>query len=123
LNDAEWDLMKKHTIFGAKILDDPYFDIAKKIALYHHEKYDGSGYPYGLKGDKIPIEASIVALVDVYDALRSKRSYKPEMDHNAAFEIITKGDNKTNPEHFNPEVLKVFIENEYQIEKIFDFIV
>jgi len=123
LNDAEWELMKKHTIFADKILDDPYFEIARKIAVYHHEKYDGSGYPFGLEGNKIPIEASIVALVDVYDALRSKRSYKPGMDHNAAFEIITKGDNKTRPEHFKPEVLDVFIKNQYQIEKIFNFIV
>jgi len=123
LSNAEWELMKKHTIFADRLLDDPYFEIARNIAVYHHEKYDGSGYPYGLKGDKIPIEAAIVSLVDIYDALRSKRSYKSALTHKEAFEIITKGDNKTNPEHFNPEVLKVFIENEYQIEKIFDFIV
>ncbi|MGM0641341.1 MAG: HD-GYP domain-containing protein, partial [Thermotogota bacterium] len=123
LNDSEWELMKKHTIFADKILDDPYFDTARKIAIYHHEKYDGSGYPYGISGNQIPIEAAIVSLVDVYDALRSKRSYKKAMTHKEAFDIITKGDNKTNPIHFNADVLDVFIKNQYQFEKIFDFIV
>lgn len=123
LNEAEWELMKKHTIFADKILDDPYFETARKIAVYHHEKYDGSGYPYGIKGDKIPIEAQIVAIVDVYDALRSKRSYKKALTHEEALDIITKGDEKTKPEHFRKDLIDILVKNQYQIEKIFNFII
>ncbi|WP_129408269.1 HD domain-containing phosphohydrolase [Marinitoga lauensis] len=108
LDKNEWEEMKKHTIYGSKILDDPYFAVAKNIALYHHEKYNGEGYPYGLKGDEIPIEAQIVALADVYDALRSNRPYKKGFSHEIAVEIILKGDERTKPEFFNPEILNLF---------------
>jgi HD-GYP domain-containing protein (c-di-GMP phosphodiesterase class II)/ABC-type amino acid transport substrate-binding protein len=120
LNENEWEEMKKHTIYGAKILDDPYFSIAKNIALYHHEKYNGEGYPYGLKGDEIPIEAQIVALADVYDALRSNRTYKKGFSHEIAVEIILKGDDRTKPEFFNPEILKIFEKFHYEFKEIYN---
>lgn len=121
LSDEEFALMKKHTLHGAKILGDKdYFDVARKIALYHHEKYDGSGYPFGLKGEEIPIEARIVALVDVYDALRSQRPYKRALSHEEALEIITKGDGRTRPEHFDPVLLKIFVENSDYIKNLWD---
>ena len=118
LSDEEWDEMKKHTVYAKRLLsDDDYFQTALKIALYHHEKYDGSGYPEGLSGDDIPIEAAIVALVDVYDALRSKRPYKKSFSHERTVEIITKGDGRTDPAHFNPKILQAFKDVEKEIEQ------
>jgi putative two-component system response regulator len=77
LDDTEWELMQRHAEFGVKILgDNPFFTIAREIAGGHHEKYDGSGYPNGLKANDIPLSARIVAVADVFDALVSRRPYK-----------------------------------------------
>lgn len=123
LTDREWAIMKTHTtqanfLFGK----DKFFETIKNIALYHHEKYDGSGYPYGIKGEEIPIEASIVSLVDIYDALRSKRSYKPGFSHEDTMDIIINGDNRSKPSHFHPILLKVFIENSEDIKEVWESI-
>lgn len=119
LTKEEYEIMKKHTIYGAMILGkSEKLKIAREIALYHHEKYSGKGYPYGLKGDEIPLCAAIVGLVDVYDALRSERPYKPAYTHEKAMEIILKGDGRTSPEDFHPEVLKIFKEHENEIKEL-----
>lgn len=94
--------------------------MAREIALGHHERYGGGGYPRDIKGEEIPISARIVALADIYDALRSKRSYKPVFSHQRAFEIITIGDEKTMPEHFDPMVLEAFIRREKDFETIYN---
>ncbi|WP_175418207.1 MULTISPECIES: HD domain-containing phosphohydrolase [unclassified Marinitoga] len=120
LTEEEFDLIKQHTIFSLKLLNDPYFITAKNIALYHHERYDGSGYPFGLSGDEIPIEAQIVALADVYDALRSVRTYKIAFSHEEVVKIITEGDGRTKPEHFHPEILSLFKKYHNEIRKIYD---
>jgi HD-GYP domain-containing protein (c-di-GMP phosphodiesterase class II) len=112
--------MKKHTVLSGRLLSEDFFRLAKKIAYYHHEKWDGSGYPFGMKGDEIPLEAQIVSIVDVYDALRDERPYKKALTHQQAVDIISKGDGRTKPEHFNPKLLKIFLEYEKDIEKIFD---
>lgn len=117
LSQEEFNEIKKHPEYGAKILgDEPRLRMARDIALTHHERADGSGYPKGLKKDQIPLEGKIVAIADVYDALRNPRSYKPAFDHEKAVRIIKEGDGRTMPSHFDEEVLKAFL----RIEKVFD---
>lgn len=109
LTDEEMEEVKKHSAFGAMIIGDhPRLVFGKRIALYHHEKWDGSGYPSGLQGEAIPLEARIVAIADCYDALRNSRVYKPCYNHREACEIITKGDGRLLPEHFDPKLLEIF---------------
>jgi len=101
LSPEEFREVQKHTLFSEELLNDPFFSVARNISLYHHERFDGSGYPYGLKGDEIPLEAQIVAIADVYDALRSKRSYKNALGQNEAMGILRRGDNRVQPQQFN----------------------
>jgi HD-GYP domain-containing protein (c-di-GMP phosphodiesterase class II)/ABC-type uncharacterized transport system substrate-binding protein len=119
LNEKEWEEVKKHPLYADNLLEGTYFETARKIALYHHEHYDGSGYPFRLRGEQIPIEAQIVCLVDVYDALRSKRSYKAAFSHKEAIEILLHGDNRTKPEHFNPKLLEILKRYEKDIEEMY----
>ena len=94
LTDEEFDTMKTHTIIGAQILsqsDNEILKLSEKIALTHHEKYDGSGYPNKIKGEEIPIEGRIVAVADVFDALTSPRCYKPPFPVEKALSIIKEG--------------------------------
>jgi HD-GYP domain-containing protein (c-di-GMP phosphodiesterase class II) len=93
--------------------------MAKNIALYHHEKHDGTGYPFGLKGEDIPLEAQIVQLADIFDALRSERTYKKSFSLEKTYEIITNGDGRVEKSHFSPEVLKIFEKYYKEIDKIF----
>lgn len=113
LTPAEYEQMKLHTTFGAKIIGDhPRLAVAKQIALGHHEKWDGTGYPGGLSGDMIPLSAQITAVVDVFDALVSKRPYKDALDFAKVYAIMTTGDERTRPESdFSPRVLRAFLEN------------
>jgi len=119
----EWEIMKTHTTIGAGILAEtssPYLRMGREIALGHHERWDGGGYPGGLRGDSIPLPARIMQICDVYDALRSKRPYKPAFDHAKTMKIITRGDGRTGPSHFDPGVLAAFQSSAGDLEEIFN---
>ncbi|HIA02195.1 MAG TPA: response regulator [Myxococcales bacterium] len=115
LTPEEWDEMKKHTVYGYDLLKEARADqIAQNIALCHHEKFDGNGYPYGLKGESIPIEARIVALADVFDALTNKRCYKEAFSNETAKEIIL----ESSGSHFDPNVVRVMFDRMDDVEEI-----
>jgi len=93
--------------------------LGSEVALTHHERWDGSGYPNGLKGSNIPLGGRIVAICNVYDALRSPRPYKPAFDHDKAISIMRHGDGRTQPSHFDPKLLRLFLSNEKLFESIY----
>ena len=117
LTDEEFETMKTHTTIGAKILahsKSEILKVAEQIALYHHEKWNGTGYPHGLSGDTIPLTARIVALADAFDALTSKRPYKDPYPFDVACDIIK----KERGQHFDPAIVDVFLDNIDEILKI-----
>ncbi len=123
LTPEEWEVVKTHTTIGAKILrnsNSPYLKMAEEIALTHHEKWDGSGYPKGLKGENIPVSGRIMNIVDQYDALRSRRPYKPVMDHERVVDILTAGDVKSMPKHFDPQVFEAFMRSSGMFREIYE---
>lgn len=121
LSEEEFDVIKSHPTHGAELLskyimkinEDSFLVAAKNIALYHHEKWNGSGYPLGLKGDSIPLSARITALADVYDALTSARPYKEPYPHEKAVEIIS----SESGAHFDPYLVEVFLRHEKDFAK------
>ncbi len=122
LTDEEFTIMKEHTTAGAEILDRAielvpdtgYLREAKNLALYHHEKWNGSGYPMGLAGEDIPLSARIMAVADVFDALVSKRSYKEGMPFEKAMSIITEGAGS----HFDAEIVRAFESAEEEVREV-----
>ena len=110
LTEPERAEMNKHPIYGHQILShSPRLKLAAEIALFHHEKWDGSGYPHGVSGEEIPISARIVAMADTYDALRAPRAYKPGFNHDKAMDIIVNGDERIDPiGHFDPQLIEIF---------------
>ena len=125
LTEVEWVIMRTHTFVGAQTLlqvnrEYPGNDLIRTgmaIAGNHHEKWDGSGYPYGAKGEGIPLVARVLALGDVYDALTSKRCYKEAFTHEASHEIIV----TQSGTHFDPEVVEAFLATEEEFKKVREF--
>ncbi len=122
LTEYEFDIMKSHTLIGFNTLnsilklygDMPFLKMGIEIAYCHHERWDGSGYPQGLKGNAIPLSAQILAIVDVYDALTTERTYKKAYKHNAALETMKKEKGK----HFSPKIFDIFLEISDEINEI-----
>lgn len=122
LTDDEFEVMKRHTSIGGETLAaaaavhpaERYLAMARDIALTHHERYDGAGYPKGLAGENIPLSGRITALADVYDALTTKRVYKPKFSHEKARGIILEGSGG----HFDPDVVDAFLRSESQFIRI-----
>lgn len=116
LTQMEFELIKKHPDYGADVLVraekklnfQSYLEIGVQLVRYHHEKWDGSGYPAGIAGNAIPLSAQIMAVADVYDALRSERCYKKAFSHEEACAIIQEGSGS----HFSPDLVDVFLRNE-----------
>ncbi len=116
LDDEERNQMKRHTTFGSQVIESigtkypqiKFLKMAAVIARWHHERYDGTGYPDGLKGEDIPLSARIVAVADVYDALVTERVYKPNFSHQKAFDIIVAGSGT----QFDPGVVDAFVRSQ-----------
>jgi putative two-component system response regulator len=124
LDDDEYEIMKQHAMIGgdtlrwaeARLGTNSFLQFAREIAYNHHEKWDGSGYPFGLKGEEIPISARLMAVADVYDALRSERCYKKALSHEEARDLIAGGTGS----HFDPAVVEAFLNVEDQFIAIAD---
>ena len=123
LTDEEFKIMKTHSELGAEIIqnmnfpkDNPLVHTSWEICRWHHERWDGKGYPDGLKGEKIPISAQVVSIADVYDALTSERCYKKAFDHDTAIQMILDGQCG----QFNPILLKCLKELSFQLSKMLD---
>jgi putative two-component system response regulator len=117
LGIEEFNTIKKHPIIGGEILsssDSDFLQVAEAIALTHHERYDGTGYPEGLERENIPIWGRIVAVADVFDALTSKRAYKPSFSKEEAYQLIKEGAGK----HFDPDIVEAFFSEIDTIEEV-----
>ena len=122
LTDEERDEMKRHPVYGYQILSaSDRLRMAGEIALNHHERWDGNGYPHGRKGREIPLAARIVAVADIYDALRSRRPYKSGFDHDTTRRILLEGDDRMKVDGlFDPQVIKAFAENHRGFDEIWN---
>lgn len=122
LDEEEWEMIKQHPTLGASLLAgtaSPLLTMAQEVALTHHERWDGSGYPQRLKGEQIPLSGRIVMLADHYDALRSARPYKPAFSHARTCDLILNGNERTKPSHFDPQLLEAFREIHAEFDVIY----
>ncbi len=120
LSETERQEMDNHTIYGHRILSQsPQLAMAAEIALHHHEKWDGTGYPNALQGEAIPLSARITQIADIYDALRTARPYKPAFNHELARSIILSGDARIDSAgHFDPRLVEAFADTHADFDRI-----
>ena len=119
----EFDIMKTHTTIGARIFAGSSSTIMKsavRFASHHHERWDGTGYLVGMREEEIPLEGRIFNIVDIYDALRSRRPYKPPFTHETTLRIIAEGDGRTMPGHFDPRILEAFKDNHRRFDDLYE---
>jgi len=124
LSTEEFEIMKTHSTIGANMLievqkkypDNKFLELGISITQFHHERWDGTGYPCGLSGEEIPLSARIMAIVDVYDALKSRRVYKEAYSHDRSLEIIKQSAGT----QFDPMIVNAFVENEAEFNKIYE---
>lgn len=124
LSAEELALIRTHSNVGYEILttrETSKLSVAADIALHHHERYDGTGYPEGLSGDAIPLPSQLAAICDVYDALRQDRPYRRGLSHVEAMGVVVNGDARTKPTHFSPRVSSAFQIIADQAKTIFDY--
>ena len=122
LTEDEFEVIKTHTLSGGEIIEktltdivsDSYLKVAQEMSLYHHEKWDGSGYPYHLSGEEIPLCARIMAVVDVFDALTSKRVYKEAFPVEKAFRILE----ESSGTHFDPKIVGTFLAHKEEVRQV-----
>ena len=117
LTPAEWSVMRQHSQKGSDFFEEGTSNITRacyNVSLYHHENYDGTGYPFGLKGAEIPIEARIVSIIDVYDALTMKRCYRPALSHSQTIDLMS----SEMRSKFDPDILTEFLKNSNNFETI-----
>ncbi|GAB2176469.1 HD-GYP domain-containing protein [Dongia sp. agr-C8] len=123
LDPDEWNVMRHHTRLGHAILSkaaDETITLAASVALYHHECWDGSGYPEGLAGEAIPHPARVVGLCDVYHALRETRPYKTALSHEEVVAKMLVGDGRVGPAKFDPDLLSIFAANDRMFGQLYD---
>ncbi len=123
LSFNEKELIHRHSAWGSEIIelaDEPDLALAAEVALQHHERWDGSGYPFGLAGEEICLAARIVAVCAVYDALRHPRRGKSPLGHEAAIGVIVHGDSQNGPSAFDPVVRDIFVKYGKDFERIAD---
>lgn len=126
LTKDEFGIMQSHPAIGNELIrealsrfpENKFLQVALEMASYHHEHWDGTGYPYGLKGDEIPLPARLMAIVDVYDAMISDRVYRKGMEHAEVICIFAEGDGRTMPTHFDPIILEVFLKHQQEFAKV-----
>ncbi|MFH1977935.1 MAG: HD domain-containing phosphohydrolase [Candidatus Aenigmatarchaeota archaeon] len=123
LTDAEFDLIKRHTLLGYGMTEHmTSMESPALLCRNHHENYDGSGYPDGLREDEINLSSRAARVADTYDALRQRRPYKTSLPHEEAMRVMLEGNGRARPEHFDPQMLAILHENGNRVAHLFESI-
>gem|GEM_PF-2852694 len=120
LSGTEWTLVRKAPVLASWVFHElPRLSTAREIAANLYERYDGTGYPLGRKGREIPFAARLVRVVDIYESLRSRRSFRSPFSHDEAIALLSEGDDRLSPDHFDPEILRLFLSLEEDVQTIY----